>query len=357
MRAVAREQDLAFTSYLRVGAMAAVVLVHSLSAIVGNDAIRGSATWWAGTALDLGASWSVPVFIMVSGALLLDRAPGERAAAFYRRRLKRIAIPLVVAHVGYLALRALGGEALTPATVIEDLLRVTVYTQLYFFWIVLGLYLVTPLLWHVVADRRSAAVVGAAALAWMVLVSAGAATLHTIGAPVEPWQPAVLTLWIPYLGYFILGHALRTTVLGGRWLAAAVAAFVAGELLAIWHFAAGRTIPAAEIAFGGGYQGLPVAVTAVTLYLLGRTVLRPESPPAAPRPASAARALGALTLGVFVVHLAVLALVREIPGAGYAQAAVSLPMALLQWALTLVTSFAACAVVGRIPGVRRAIGL
>src|SRR5437762_7039412 len=109
-------RDLAFASYLRVAAMSAVVLIHSCSAIVGNTGIRDSGTWWLATALDLGSSWAAPVFIMVSGALLLAPRPGEGARAFYARRVQRIAIPLVVAHVGYLLVRwLLHGEHLTVA--------------------------------------------------------------------------------------------------------------------------------------------------------------------------------------------------------------------------------------------------
>ena len=135
-------RSFAFASYLRVAAMSGVVLIHTLSGIVGNPAIRFSATWWAGTALDLGSSWAVPVFIMVSGALLLESRPGEGARAFYARRLQRIAIPLVVAHVGYLLVRFRWlHEPLTMPRVVADLLHATVYVQLYFFWIILGLYL------------------------------------------------------------------------------------------------------------------------------------------------------------------------------------------------------------------------
>ena len=267
MRA-SRERELAFTSYLRLGAMAAVVGVHTLASIVSNDAIRGSATWWVATALDLGSSWCVPLFIMVSGTLLLE-PDGLGAGAFYRRRLRRIAIPLVVAHVGYFALRAVGGEHLTPSIIVHDLLHATVYTQLYFFWIILGLYLVTPLLRRVIGgDPRVALATGAAALAWMVAVSSGAAMLHAIGQPVAIWQPAALTLWVPYLGYFVLGYALRSWVAGPGALAAAVASFLLADALVVWHYTVGLRFAIADVLLGGGYQGLPVAVSAVALFVI-----------------------------------------------------------------------------------------
>ena len=95
---VTADAALAFSSYLRIAAIGAVVLIHSSSGLVLNNAIRGSATWWVGVVLNRGAGWAVPVFIMVSGALLLAPRPNEGAAAFYRRRLDRIAIPLADVH-------------------------------------------------------------------------------------------------------------------------------------------------------------------------------------------------------------------------------------------------------------------
>src|SRR5205814_94996 len=121
-----------------------------------------------------------PVFIMVSGALLLESRPGEGARAFYARRLQRIAIPLVVAHVGYLLVRFRWlHEPLTVPRVVADLLHATVYVQLYFFWIILGLYLITPLLRSALADRTRGEllVIGVAGIGFMWAVRAGAQIL------------------------------------------------------------------------------------------------------------------------------------------------------------------------------------
>src|SRR5438093_12535417 len=128
------------------------------------------------------------------------------------RRLQRIAIPLVVAHVGYILLRWLWlGEQLTVQRIVSDLLRATVFSQLYFFWVILGLYLVTPLLRPVVAGfgRTELVVIGSGVIVWMWAVQASGVLLAQIGSRTTIWQPAALTLFIPYIGYFILGYALR----------------------------------------------------------------------------------------------------------------------------------------------------
>ena len=327
-------RSFAFASYLRVAAMSGVVLIHTLSGIVGNPAIRFSATWWAGTALDLGSSWAVPVFIMVSGALLLESRPGEGARTFYARRLQRIAIPLVVAHVGYLLVR--------------------------FRWLhePLTVPLITPLLRSALAARTRGEllVIGVAGIGFMWAVRAGAQILALAGAPTAIWQPAALTLFIPYIGYFIIGYALRDVVLGGRNLLGAIGVFVTANALVVWQYAIGAKVPALAVLLGGGYQGLPVALTAVSIFVIGRSLVNPASRLASPPFQAPMRRLGELSLGVFIIHLLLLRFGWMTPSFRFSVVKQNLPLALLLWAVVTIGSFAVCAVIARIPIIRKTIG-
>jgi surface polysaccharide O-acyltransferase-like enzyme len=354
------DASLAFTSYLRVAAMSAVVLIHAMSAIVGNGEVRGSLTWWLATALDLGVSWSVPVFIMVSGALLLAAREAETPGAFYVRRLQRIAIPLVVAHVGYLLVRALwDGEALTPTKITVYLLQANVWSHLYFFWIILGLYLITPLLRPVVAafGRRELVVIGGGVILWMWAVQASGVLLTQIGSRTTIWQPAALTLFIPYVGYFVLGYALRDLVLRRRWLAAVIGLLVVADAVVVLQYGFRGSNPAVSMIAGGGYQGLPVAITAASVFLIGQGAITAVSRLSHGNAARAIRYLGDLSLGVFMIHPLVLRLGWSSPFFNFSVVKRSLPLDLLLWVVVLVASFAACVVIARIPVLRKTIGL
>ena len=342
-----------------MAAIAGVVLIHAFSSLVSSGEIRGSATWWIGTSFSLGLSWAVPIFIMVSGALLLASRPGEGAREFYARRLQRIAIPLVVAHLGYFAVRVfLLHEQLTVQRAVNDLLRANVYVQLYFFWIMLGLYLVTPLLRNALEgrDRRELLAIAAAGIAFMWAVHAAAITFISVGSPVAIWQPAALTLWIPYVGYFVAGYALRDVVLARRALAATIGLFIVASAVVVWQYGTGGDLLTVALA-GGGYQGLPVAVSAVTLFVIVRTAIRAGSSLAIGPWASTLRQLGDLSLGVFIVHLLVMRYAWRLPGLAASTAAQSLPASLVLWLVVLSVSFVACAILARIPVLRRTIGM
>src|SRR3954447_23076195 len=73
----------------RVLAIGAVLAVHEAGAAVGarRPGEPADPAWWAANVLDAASRWCVPVFVMVSGALLLDPRRTERPREFYRRRL------------------------------------------------------------------------------------------------------------------------------------------------------------------------------------------------------------------------------------------------------------------------------
>lgn len=219
-RTEAAAADLAFTSYLKIVAITGVVLIHAAGLTYINPDLRKTAVWWVAAVVTFSVKWAVPTFVMVSGALLL-RPPADRSALpFYRRRLSRIGIPLVVWHAVYITLTAtvIMSEA-DPRVLLARFLRADSYTGLYFFWLILGLYVITPLLWHVVAgiSRRALALVGVACVA---LAAANTSTLQVIGrlegGVTAAGSPTVLSKFIPFIGFFLLGYALRDVVVRGR---------------------------------------------------------------------------------------------------------------------------------------------
>src|SRR5437660_891414 len=100
---------------LRVTAILGVITIHTVSPLTAGATVATfSAAWWAGATMNELSLWCVPVFVMISGALLLRRQRPQPASTFYRRRLHRIGIPLVFWTGVYLSLRpTLFGEHLT----------------------------------------------------------------------------------------------------------------------------------------------------------------------------------------------------------------------------------------------------
>ena len=359
--------QLAYTSYLRVVAIGAVVLIHTAGLTYGNKELRGSGAgvWWVASLATFSTKWAVPLFVMVSGALLLAPPVNRSAALFFRRRLSRIGIPLVVWHVVYITIAAtILTTSPQPRRILARLLRGESFTGLYFFWLILGLYLITPLLWPVVASlsRRAVGVVGVLLVATAAL---NQSTLQVIGRLEGGSRPAgdptLFTQFLPYVGFFILGYAVRDVVVRGTGRVLALAALTAALCLELTWQVTGPFV------FGKGaagylntlmpvsYQGWVLGAAAVAMFVLVHSVVHPGSRWAAPRAARWARYAGDLTLGVYATHLAVLIVLLRIPGLDWRSGAETLPELFALCGGVLLGATILTVVIKQIPLLRRSV--
>lgn len=185
-------------------AIVGVVLVHVTSGLVGSGG-QVKASWWliGCVANGLGHA-AVPLFIMISGLLLLDPARRETIAGFLKKRLLRILVPYVGWAVIYLVwISIVNHTPLTPAYCVRQIFGVTIYTQFWFINIVLGLYCAAPVMRTFV---RSASDREMWYFIWLwVFVILLLPVLEDISGTRLGVTFVVVT---GYTGYFMLGHAL-----------------------------------------------------------------------------------------------------------------------------------------------------
>ncbi|MEE6311670.1 acyltransferase family protein [Plantactinospora veratri] len=337
---------------LRVLAVCGVVAVHVIGLVLGHDDLRHTLAWWTAAAIDLGATWTVPVFVMISGALTLaPRAHAAGPVAFYRKRFVRIVPALVVWHLVYLVgVRMLWrGEELTLTLLARNLMDARVFTALYFLWLIAGLYLVAPVLAAFLKDggRRRAMILAGVALAFTLVTFAVSGMATMIGAP-RPIHLGALTMWWPYVGYFLAGWALHRVVLGrrGLLLAGVLAVLLMAE--AVWQWGVSPEHRWLQTLLPVGYLGGTVAVAAICLFLLAVGIGARVTP--SERSGRLLVRLSDASFGVFLVHLLVLELLRQtVPEVAEGR---SLPLMLGAYLVILVVSFAASLGAARVPYLR-----
>lgn len=353
-----RDDGLAWISWLRVLAITGVVLIHVAGLNAITPGARGTTLGRLGIVLDFGSRWAVPVFIMLSGALLLDPARYRGPRDFLARRAVRLLPAIIVWHLVYLAWRAsVSTRPISPGAALRLVLNGQVWTALYFFWIVLGLAVITPVLipWVAQATRSAVLLAGVAAAAVPVL------TLLTVpvrGVPLV-WVHTPWTWWIPYLGYYLLGYALRDVVLRRARLAAVAGVVVTGIAVLAWQWrrptGLGQTLERYQPA--ESYYSVSVLAVAVGVFLLGRSLVRPGGGLRAlcrPKVAVVGRRLGDATLGVFASHLLVLEVVMRLPVVG-GPAATSVPALFARILLVLLGAYLIALVGRQVPLVRRVL--
>lgn len=345
--------DTAWISWLRVVAICGVVAIHTVGFNAADPHAREQLRGKIALLLDLGSTYAVPVFVMVSGAMMLEPARFKGPGQFLRKRTARLLPPIIFWHVWYYALIVVViGKDLSVHDAIARTLNGKLYIALYFFWIVLGLSLVAPLLIPFLRDygRRGALIAGSVACALPVVMLATAKLRETGQIP-----ETAFTWWIPYLGFFILGHGLRGVVLRGwlLWLSTLGAAGLA--VLNAWQWRNPDAPRWLQDLSPVGYYSATGVVFAVLVYLAfqghvaPRGALRVLTGPTGVR---IGRVLGDATLGVFALHLTVLYFVQRWEIGGPEKASPTTHDMGLRLAVVLVATWVIVLLLRRIPFVR-----
>lgn len=329
---------------IRIVAIVAVVTVHVIADHVSPDSPPAVHLLRALLAV------AVPAFVMISGALNLDPAAMRHGTgAFLGRRLRRLVPAAIVWTLVYLLLSQLTAPVPEDGEeVSRDLLESSTFPHLYFLPLIIGLTVITPpLVGYLAQSPRRAWGTGAVAAVWASAVMAiGPLTAGVMEDPLPSLQLGVLTYFLPYVGYYVLGRAAWVDPPRRR-----------GTLIAV--AAVGVVMTAATVvAYGAPWTQQPpgsvlrptyLAPTVMAMSLAGVILLLAagRSWRVGARAQTWLRELGNATFGVFLAHFAVLLPLRAL---GFPQD--SPGGLLLLTVVVTVVSFALVMAGRRVPVVR-----
>ena len=170
---------------LRCLAIFLVVLLHNDAPVVVNTACYGRPSWYLCMFLDGAVRLGVPLFFMISGCLLLNGTGAAEPAAFYRKKLPRLLVPLAVWNVIYHWTNAWQFHTDTGllALLQKAFNRGTGY-HMWYIYVLLGLYLLCPFLKRMVdgcTPSQLAALVGIILLLLEIFVIPGFGVSGVLG--------------------------------------------------------------------------------------------------------------------------------------------------------------------------------
>jgi surface polysaccharide O-acyltransferase-like enzyme len=161
--------------------------------------------WWSQTIYQSLILMGVPLFVMLSGALLLQPSKvDEPIRVFFKKRLSRIGIAFVFWSIIYFAWSYfINNQVFTVSYVIQTFLNGGAYYQFWFIYLIMGMYLVTPVMRAVVAyaDRK---ILRYLIILWFISASLVPLFNLITGFSVDGY----LFVFGGFLGYFILGAYL-----------------------------------------------------------------------------------------------------------------------------------------------------
>jgi surface polysaccharide O-acyltransferase-like enzyme len=214
----------------------AIVLVALLHA--SNEVLQASSVpigyWWTAVVYKSMALSCVPLFVMLSGALLLQPAKlNEPIRVFLRKRLSRIGLAFAFWSGVYIAWSFYVTKfPLTLSNISRSILYSLfsgAYYQFWFIYLIVGLYLITPIL-RVVIANGDLKIIRYLILLWFVGVAivplielASGYTLNSLVFVIGGW-----------IGYFVLGTYLQRIKLRSAILYGLLIISFVWTILGVW---------------------------------------------------------------------------------------------------------------------------
>jgi len=201
----AKPENIDWINNLRFIALFAVIMVHSTSPLLMPDAKASVNDWWTADIFNAIFRFPVPVFVMITGALLLHR--DYEIGSFLKKRLTRVVVPFLfwsLVYVWYLWYNeeiAFGNEAWANIKLVLHFLKNGSSYHLWYVYMLIGLYFFIPVLSKFVRNASEKEILYFLAVWFGVML---------ITQPyLSRYNPSVdMHYFVGFAGYLVLGHYL-----------------------------------------------------------------------------------------------------------------------------------------------------
>ena len=200
---------IAYLDIMRIIAAFAIVMIHASTETWGNAPLN-SASWNAMNAYDAISRWGVPVFVMISGALFLERE--NSFSKLFRKNILHIAIVYLFWTLFYAVVPFLRhSELMDIKSVINRILETG--NHLWFLLMIMGIYLIVPMLKKIVENEKVAWAFVILSFIFAVFIPQTISLLklgpESVADIINRYVKSLqLNFVLGYPGYFVLGYLL-----------------------------------------------------------------------------------------------------------------------------------------------------
>jgi surface polysaccharide O-acyltransferase-like enzyme len=309
--------------------------------------------WWTVNIFSSVATPCIPLFVLLTGSLLLTpEKTAEPQTVFFKKRWNRIALPFIFWAVIYFVWTYfLNGNVLTLNDVTSGLLNAPYY-HFWFLYMLVGLYLITPIL-RVVASYAQRKTLKFFLILWFL----GTAVVPLVSLLFASFSlSSQIFMILNWVGYYLLGaYLLKVQVKKAYLYVLVLAGFIwtfVGTYYATWFF--GGKIGY----FFYDYMAINVIMTSTALFLL---LLKFPPSKLKGRPHSInwlIRNIGQNSLPIFLIHVIILESLQK-GFLGFKISINTITPALEIPLITVITLFSSLAIVlalKKVPYLKRLIG-
>jgi surface polysaccharide O-acyltransferase-like enzyme len=318
---------------LRFVAIVLVLIIHSSATFLYKPV---GEVFYIGNLFDSLSRAAVPLFLMISGALLLDKE--ETISAFLKKRASKIVIPFLTWSVIYY-LYKVNFSHFDFFEFLKLLIRGDIYFHLWYLYLIIPVYLFIPLLRKMVKDTPTDYIL------FYIILSLLLENFLDVFVAYFGFEPKVYFAGFSgYISYLLIGYLIikRNFLLNHKkWV------FVAGILSLFVTFfgtALGTMHKGSYDGYFYGYLSLNVFIYSVFLMVLILQIKGPVNP--------LVKSISTHSFMIYFAHILFLIYFQEILNSYDLQPFVYIPVLFV---LTLICSFLFSIVVSRIPVLRKVL--
>lgn len=292
------KKHVAYLDYLRSYAMIMVVLLHCIGFFITEEKTFGTTSWYINLVINAFSRTAVPIFLMISGYLMLSSEGASDIKGFYKKRLGRIVLPLVFWNVVYFIFDvAKNNTTLSFANFFKEFFSTGTYYHLWYLYMLVALYLLTPFL-KCITDKCSIR-----QLTLLVIVLFSSSTIFPILNTVFSLHIRLFdSLCNGYIPCYLLGYILaKADIKKGDTLFFGVFAFVCLFLSVVINHA-NSSAGYINLVTNSGYSFCHIGMAA-SIFVAFRFFATKEN--------SFVQIIAKHSFGVYLVHVIILEIVME----------------------------------------------
>lgn len=191
---------------LRIISGVGVVFIHVSDHFILFNEYVGGLSWWIIYVLNVYSKVAAPLFMLISGYLLLSSGKIDNKKEFFSKRLKRVGIPTIAWISIFFVWQAFWEKiAITPSFVFQKIYEVN-FGPLYFLVVILELYLLAPLFLYLLKRFNLLFL-----LSLLGLSLIGGFLPRFIDGSGYDISESIFTIWIPFALFFVSGGYIAIT--------------------------------------------------------------------------------------------------------------------------------------------------
>ena len=206
MKEIQKENNLNWTTNLRVLATISVILLHVAGQLLGQYGTISNTEWWTGNIYDGSVRFCVPIFVMLTGALLLPK--NYELTDFLKKRFSRIVLPFLFWSFIYIffALNRKLSESYEMTWFeigkwIYNLIKNGSSIHLWYIYMIMGIYLFIPILSKWVQNCNEKEILYFLII-WLISLLFDQPLLEKFKIDID------FTYFSDFIGYLVLGYYL-----------------------------------------------------------------------------------------------------------------------------------------------------